>query len=421
MGNGISIFGIFLIALLFSDTAKAQNQAYARTIIDTLSSASFHGRGYVMQGDSLAAAFIRNEFKKIGLNAYPPGYYQKFNHDINTFPGTMEISVNGTKLKPGADYIVSPYSHGTYGTFKLHRLNDLLEIKPHKLEKFLRKSRDFNFIVIEDGGQKPDELLDLMIAAKKTFGAKGIVLLKEKLTWAVSSHEADLLVIQVLKSTFKAKASTINLNIENKLEKDYQSRNVIAYKDNGHPNSVIVFTAHYDHLGRMGKTTYFPGANDNASGIAMLFDLAQHYQEDSIKYDVAFIAFAGEEAGLVGSKYYTENPLFPLKDIKFLVNLDLMGNGEEGITVVNGTLHEKELALITRLNEQNNFVPLVKKRGKAQNSDHYYFTENDVPAFFIYTLGGNKAYHDIYDISATLEMQKYKEVFQLITSFIKEL
>jgi Iap family predicted aminopeptidase len=300
-------------------------------------------------------------------------------------------------------------------------LNDLLEIKPHKLEKFLRKSRDFNFIVIEDGGQKADELLDLMIAARKTFGAKGIVLLKEKLTWAVSSHEADLLVIQVLKSRIKVKASTINLNIENKFEKDYQSRNVIAYKDNGHPESVVVFTAHYDHLGRMGSAAFFPGANDNASGVAMLFDLAQHYQADSIKYDVAFIAFAGEEAGLVGSKYYTENPPFPLKNIKFLVNLDLMGNGEEGITVVNGTLHEKELALITRLNEQNNFVPLVKKRGKAQNSDHYYFTENDVPAFFIYTLGGNKAYHDIYDVSATLEMQKYKEVFQLITSFIKEL
>ena len=421
MGNRVFILGVCLITLLFLGKTKAQNQAYARSIIDTLSSASFHGRGYVMQGDSLAAEFIGNEFEKIGLHAYKPGYYQVFKHDVNTFPGAMEVSLDDLNLKPGADYIVSPYSKGTYGTFQLHWLNDLVKLKPNKLRKFLDKTGNFNFIVIEEGGQKSDEMRELMIAAKKTFGAKGIVLAKKKLTWAVSSHVADLLVVEILQSRISVKASTINLNIENKLQEDYQSRNVIGYKDNGHPDSVIVFTAHYDHLGRMGRTTYFPGANDNASGVSMLFDLAQHYQADSNKYNVAFIAFAGEEAGLVGSKYYTENPLFPLKNIKFLVNIDLMGNGEEGITVVNGTIHETEFELITALNEFNEFVPMVKKRGKAQNSDHYFFTESDVPAFFIYTLGGNKAYHDIFDVSETLEMQKYNEVFQLITSFIKAL
>ncbi|HIO68843.1 MAG TPA: M28 family peptidase [Flavobacteriales bacterium] len=421
MGNRVFILGVCLITLLFLGKTKAQNQAYARSIIDTLSSASFHGRGYVMQGDSLAAEFIGNEFEKIGLHAYKPGYYQVFKHDVNTFPGAMEVSLDDLNLKPGADYIVSPYSKGTYGTFQLHWLNDLVKLKPNKLRKFLDKTGNFNFIVIEEGAQKPDEMRELMIAAKKTFGAKGIVLAKKKLTWAVSSHVADLLVVEILQSRISVKASTINLNIENKLQEDYQSRNVIAYKDNGHPDSVIVFTAHYDHLGRMGRTTYFPGANDNASGVSMLFDLAQHYQADSNKYNVAFIAFAGEEAGLVGSKYYTENPLFPLKNIKFLINIDLMGNGEEGITVVNGTIHETEFELITALNEFNEFVPMVKKRGKAQNSDHYFFTESDVPAFFIYTLGGNKAYHDIFDVSETLEMQKYNEVFQLITSFIKAL
>ncbi|MBL4735303.1 MAG: M28 family peptidase, partial [Flavobacteriales bacterium] len=186
-------------------------------------------------------------------------------------------------------------------------------------------------------------------------------------------------------------------------------------------DSTIVFTAHYDHLGRMGNTTYFPGANDNASGVSMLLDLARFYMIDSIKYNVVFIAFAAEEAGLLGSKFYTENPLSPLKNIRFLVNIDLMGNGEEGITIVNGAIHHKEFELLCLLNDQNDLVPLVKKRGKAQNSDHYFFTENDVPAFFIYTLGGTKAYHDVFDISATLELKKYDEVFKLITGFINAL
>src|SRR4030095_9120627 len=98
-----------------------------------------------------------------------------------------------------------------------------------------------------------------------------------------------------------------------------------------YPDSFIVFTAHYDHLGRMGKKALFPGANDNASGSAMIIDLARYYAQPANrpKCSLLFIAFAGEEAGLIGSRYYTENPILPLEQIKFLINLDLMGNGEE--------------------------------------------------------------------------------------------
>jgi len=333
----------------------------------------------------------------------------------------MEVSLDSRTLSPGADFIVKAFSKGTYGTFQLHWLNDLLEFSPKKLEKFLKQTGNFNFIVITETDSDPEKEMELMVAAQRTFNAHGIILVREKLTWSVSSFAADLLVIEVLSSKIDTKAKKINLNIENEWIEDYTSRNVIAYKDNGHPDSVIVFTAHYDHLGRMGNKTYFPGANDNASGVSMLFDLAHFYQKDSMKYDVAFIAFAAEEAGLVGSKYFTENPIFPLRNIKFLINIDLMGNGEEGITVVNGSIHAKEFEIIATLNEQSGLLPLIKKRGKAQNSDHYFFTENDVPAFFIYTLGGNKAYHDVHDVSATLELQKYNEVFTLITGFIKAL
>jgi len=421
MTKKLFIFGLILISLTCATETKAQNSGYARSIIDTLSSPSFHGRGYVSHGDSLASEFIRNEFKKTGLKPYNTGFFQDFKHNVNTFPGTMEVSLDSRTLIPGSDFIVNSFSKGTYGTFQLHWLNDLLEIPPKKLQKFLNKTGDFNFIAITEQDSEPDQLMELMVAAKRTFNAKGILLIKQKLTWTVSPFVANLLVIEVLDSKIDKSVEKISLNIENEWIEDYTSRNVIAYKDNGHPDSMIVFTAHYDHLGRMGANTYFPGANDNASGVSMLFDLAHFYQQDSMKYDVAFIAFAGEEAGLVGSKYFTENPIFPLRNIKFLVNIDLMGNGEEGITVVNGSIHTQEFEIISKLNKQGGLLPLIKKRGKAQNSDHYFFTESDVPAFFIYTLGGNQAYHDVHDISATLEMQKYDEVFTLITGFIKAL
>ncbi|MFD1258415.1 M28 family metallopeptidase [Mucilaginibacter terrae] len=182
-----------------------------------------------------------------------------------------------------------------------------------------------------------------------------------------------------------------------------------------------MFTAHYDHLGGMGSSTYFPGANDNASGISMLLGLAKYYAAHPQPYTMAFICFAGEEAGILGSKYFTDHLLVPLNSIRFLINTDLAGTGNEGITVVNATLHAKEFELLKQVNAKGNYLVKVNSRGKAANSDHYWFTEKGVPAFFIYTMGGIKAYHDVFDISKTLPLNEYNDLFKLITGFNAEL
>ena len=188
-----------------------------------------------------------------------------------------------------------------------------------------------------------------------------------------------------------------------------------------YPDSFIVFTAHYDHLGRMGKQAIFPGANDNASGTAMIIDLARYYAQPAnrLKCSILFIAFAGEEAGLIGSKYYTENPLLPLEQIRFLINLDLMGNGEDGVMVVNGALHEPEFNILDSLNKSQQLVKELGKRGKARNSDHYYFSEKGVPAFFLYTQGGSKAYHDIYDVPSAIKLDEFEDIKLLLQGFVK--
>ena len=121
---------------------------------------------------------------------------------------------------------------------------------------------------------------------------------------------------------------------------------------------------------------------------------------------------------MVGSKYFTEHPVFELSKIKFLINLDLLGTGYEGITVVNATEFKTRFDALKQLNTDKKYLPLVKPRGKAQNSDHYWFTEKGVPSFFIYTMGGIKAYHDVYDKPQTLPLTKYKEVFRLLVDFI---
>jgi Zn-dependent M28 family amino/carboxypeptidase len=167
----------------------------------------------------------------------------------------------------------------------------------------------------------------------------------------------------------------------------------------------------------MGAKIYFPGANDNASGISQLLSLARYYAKNPQPYSMVFICFSGEEAGLLGSKYFSENPLIPLSNIRFLLNMDMLGTGEEGITAVNATIYPREFAMLRQANDDGHYLVKVASRGKAANSDHYWFSEKGVPAFFIYTMGGIKAYHDVYDISKTLPLNEYNHLFRLIIDF----
>ena len=118
---------------------------------------------------------------------------------------------------------------------------------------------------------------------------------------------------------------------------------------------------------------------------------------------------------------YVQKPIFPLSEIEFLINLDILGTGDEGITVVNGAVHTKKFEALKGINEQRGYLKQVKKRGKAAISDHYPFSEAGVPCFYIYTMGGIKAYHDVYDVPETLPLTEFKGVFQLLTDFVGRL
>ena len=171
----------------------------------------------------------------------------------------------------------------------------------------------------------------------------------------------------------------------------------------------------------MGANTYFPGANDNASGVAMLLDMATYYAQSPPKKSVLLIGFGAEESGLVGSKHFVNNPTVLLEQINFVFNMDLMGTGSEGGMIVNGKVFEKHFEQLVEINNAGKYLPVLKKRGKAANSDHYWFSEKGIPSFFIYLMGGISAYHDVDDISKTLPLTKYEDSFRLIRDFIDEL
>jgi hypothetical protein len=421
------IFTALIIGIILNSSSKGfcQDIPYAKEVIGKLCSIPMQGRGYVANGDKTAAQFLAEEFEKAGLKKYSKSYFQTFTTPVNSFPGNLSLSINGRPLKPGEDFLVDPGSPGVSGKFNVELLNAENLLKDDWIEKV--KIASSKFIVINtydktkytaDQIKRLNEVIAFLKYSNDNPARGTVVLTTEKLTWSGSVEVFSKPTFIVKTNSLQDPITTVDVSVENKYIKKHQTQNVIGCIEGVQKDSFLVFTAHYDHLGMMGKETMFPGANDNASGVAFLLSLVKHYASVKPKYTLVFIAFAGEEIGLIGSKFFTEHPVFPLSKIKFLLNFDMAGTGEDGIQIVNGKIHQQEFDLITRLNEQDKLLKQVKIRGEACNSDHCMFHTKGVPCFFIYTLGGIQAYHDIYDRPETLPLTEFEDYFKLVVAFI---
>ena len=421
---------IFTILLLlvglngFGQELRKKAEAY----VSRLCAPDFYGRGYTHQADKLAAEFIKKKFEGFGLEPLnKEGFYQKYKLSVNTFSDSVLVELGQKKLETGVDFIIDPNSGSEQGSFKPVYLNPEQVLNKTWIGSQLRKWQSENAIVILD--LKTSYSSDTSMRFREMFMAlpefvPTVLLSDEKLTWSVGRKQWNHGAIRAVDSLWDREAKDIRLNIQSEFIKDYESQNVLgmveATSRKGRKKFKYI-TAHYDHLGTMGNEAYIPGANDNASGTAMLLMLAEYYANNPPKdFSVVFIAFGSEEAGLLGSKHYIENPLLPLNKIDFLLNLDLLGTGEEGITVVNATLHEKAFNTLLDINNKSDYLVKIKKRGPAANSDHYFFTKAGVPAFFIYTMGGISAYHDVNDKAETLPLTEFEDLYNLIIRFMCE-
>ncbi len=407
------LFGSALIRL------HAQNLSYAKSLIKTLCSDALSGRGYVNNGDYLAAELIRKEFSKHKLIPLGENFFQRLGYPVIYYPEQVRLEIDGFYIEPGEEFILNPGCPSIKGTFKLIHL-DSAKIDNSSFYKKLESQNLKNYFLVVDALKDkkllhPERLKEVL---KNELGAKGLIYLKqETLTWSVSMEWSPFPIIYVKKDTYKQLALEISCSIE-AAHKVHGTQNVLAYvKGKQQPDSFVVITAHYDHLGMLGKDAIFPGANDNASGVAMMLDMARHYALNPPPYSVLFIAFAGEEIGLAGSYFFVQNPLIPLKQICLLLNLDLMGTGDKGLTAVNATEFPELFEKLKFCNSIGNYLPAINPRGKAQNSDHYYFTEAGVPAFFFYLMGEYHQYHDVGDKATAITLSRYSEAFQLIVDF----
>ncbi|MFK8039306.1 MAG: M28 family metallopeptidase [Crocinitomicaceae bacterium] len=411
---------IFIFAFIFSFQCWGQ-KVYAHNVLKVLCSDFFAGRGYVNDGVDKSASYIISELKKIGVQNFPgQSYAQNYSFDVNTFPHKIELILGENEaLIAGKDYLVNPNSGKTVGEYIP------IVIKPQNIQKQLQNlagSVNLKTILVFDSRSISDadsirQFYRLAHEGNKNFPT--ILISKAKLMYSVGRKQNRHAFITLQGDAYQP-SKTIRLSIEPLFIKEFPNKNIIGFIPGKKKKKYIVLTGHFDHLGKMGQAI-FPGANDNASGVAMLLSLAKVFTQQQPKYSLVFIFFSGEEAGLEGSKYFVKHPFFELSKVRFLLNIDILGSASQGITAVNGSLHKKHFKRLQKLNQKGHFLPLVKPRGPTQNSDHYFFSQTGVPSFFIYALGDCKNYHDINDTAENTNLKNFDQVMKLFVSFIKKL
>lgn len=409
---------------IFSTTLLFAQKEYGKQMMDSLCAPYYDGRGYVNEGDIRAGDFLVRELTKIGavqVNDLPMEQFYKFN--VNTFPSSMMVSLGDDTLTPGVEYIVDPNSGTAAGSFSVIEVNSETLKKDFggtvnlKNEPKEQRIYVFNFTDLSDK-EKIKEVKAYAYEAMNFFPVVWVT--NQKKTWSVGRGQRNYPLIEIDSAAYTF-TEMINLNIINNYIPKYESKNIIGCIPGKKKKKYVVFTAHYDHLGRMGSEAYFPGANDNASGCAMLLSLANYYAKNQPEYTAVFCFFSGEEAGLIGSNYFVNHPYLPLKKIKFVINIDIMGSASKGITLVNGAVHEEYFNRFVDINNEKKYLPEIKKRGAAANSDHHFFSEAGVPAFFIYSMGSVTNYHDVFDTPENTPLDNFNEVQQLIVDFVSTL
>ena len=204
-------------------------------------------------------------------------------------------------------------------------------------------------------------------------------------------------------------------------------------------HELVIVTSHYDHLGKRGDSVFF-GADDNASGSATVLEIARAFVEaqkagQGPRRSVLVMLVSGEEKGLLGSKYYVENPVFPLEHTVANVNVDMVGRVDEkhsgnpdyiyviGADRLSSELHqinETANATYTRLELDYTYNEESDPNRYYYRSDHYNFAEKGIPAIFYFS-GTHQDYHRPSDTPDKINLAKMEKIGQLVFHTVWEL
>ena len=247
-----------------------------------------------------------------------------------------------------------------------------------------------------------------------------MIILVDKLTYRAPTASKNIPILEVLTSAFPPDVESIDYHVHSKF-KNVKTQNVLGLLPGKFKSdSTILVTAHYDHHGGFSEDVYFPGANDNASGVALMLSLAQYFKENPLKHAILFTAFSGEEVGLEGSKYFAKHLPVKQEAIKFFINLDMVASGESGIVAMGGENLPKHFDKLAAINDSLGIGELGKRKHTAI-SDHFPLYEQGLNGFYLYTKDGKQPYHHIDDRPETLEWDDFWNTYELTRNFLMQL
>ncbi len=423
------------------DAHSIANRKNLKEAIKTLTSDSLDGRLCGTEGQRKAAKFIANKFETLGLQGVnQSGYFQKFKL-IETSCGEVYLKAGGRKLSNfkeviQMDNISSPIELEKEIIFGGHGNDDELEqiyVKDrivfvftdnlrayYKLAERLKKRNAFGVILANPENDKQ------FGSIKKTY--KNFKLQKKFLMETNTARLDSMNVIheflipnsEIKNVTGLSKhalkeliasgnikdcpISKIQLKCE-KIIKEVETENVFGFLK-GKSDSAIIISAHYDHLGR-NENARFPGADDNASGVAALLALAELFSSSKeLENTMVFLATTAEEEGLLGSSFFVNSPFFKAQNTLCNLNLDMIGridsshNQNDNYLYCIGTDSFKKLDIVVRKADSlyndcrmdfnlNNSKDIA---GYYTRSDQYSFYKKGVPAIHFFS-GVHEDYH----------------------------
>ena len=454
------LFPYLVILLIYSCSGKPDvTTGELLTHVRYLSSDSLKGRQAGMPGDSLSAEYIKNELISYGLAPLSGDGLQRFKVTSIIVPvEENSFSINEKTYTPEKDFTPLAFTSNAdlqsevlfvgYG-FNIN--NDSLKWNDYKGIDVKGK-----WVLIIRADPEPDKSVSPFIPFSgdrdkallaKDMGAAGVLMVSgpafdpqdtfESLN--SSDYSVDIPVIRIKRDVANdilAKAKTTVANLEKKLndtrkpaslatgvmvkakaeiiiEKN-NTRNVVMLlpgQDELFKNEYIIIGAHFDHLGMGGPgsssravdtVAVHHGADDNASGVAMMLELAEKFAhtKGSHKRSIIFIAFTGEELGLLGSKYFTENPGIDLSKVNAMINLDMVGRLTDSTSLqIAGVGTAEGFKDFVIANSDTSIIKFSFSNEGYGPSDHSSFYGKNIPVLF-YSTGAHLDYHtpsDTYD------------------------
>jgi hypothetical protein len=449
------LFLMISIGILINATAQELTKKEKKSLkriqshVNYLASDRLEGRGTGSPGEKLSAEYIAKQFKKskVSPKGENGGYFQEF--DITTLrmaKDSTALSFNGLPLKLFSDfYPLSFSSNRKTVESKIEVVGYGISAPELNYDDYSGKDIKGKVVVINistpDSQQAHSKYINYLSLESRVktavkFGASGVIFIntgnsKDNPSGEMSKNikPSAIPVFFLINSQYilyypgglpvKMKADIFSISAT--------AHNVVAFKNNKAKHTVII-GAHHDHLGfgeikgsrEPESNAIHNGADDNASGTSALIELSKLLKKKKYKkFNYLFIAFSGEEMGLLGSKYFVENPTIDLDNATFMINMDMVGRLKETLLIYGTGTSPSWKDIINTISQDSSAIRKIKtSESGIGSSDHTSFYLDSIPSLHFFT-GQHDEYHKPSDDIALLnlngEVKVIGKILQLIT------